>query len=130
MAEIRSHVLIDVPADTVWKVVGDAPNIADWMPSMTASSGDARRRTVTLADGAVLIEDIVTLDPERRRLQYRVIGGDLPITEHLGTVDVLEVAPDRAIVVYSTELDSAEIAAAFDGAIAGGLAHLKSVLEA
>ncbi|WP_067639357.1 SRPBCC family protein [Nocardia coubleae] len=129
MTEIRSHIVIDTPADTVWKLIGDVPNIAHWMPSMIESRGDADQRTVTLADGATLIEKIVTNDAARRRLQYAVVGGDLPVTTHLGTVDVLPIAEDRSIVVYSTELEPADLADAFDSAISAGLAHLKSLLE-
>lgn len=129
MSEIRSHVIIAAAADDVWRIVSDAPNIANWMPAMTDSTGDATRRTVTLADGSKLIEDIVTNDSDRRRFQYRVVGGDLPVTRHLGTVDVLSVAENQSIVVYSTELEPAELATAFDEAISSGLENLKSVVE-
>ncbi|MET8431121.1 SRPBCC family protein [Nocardia sp. NPDC004860] len=129
MSEIRSHIIINAAADEVWRIVGDAPNIADWMPSMNESVGDADQRTVTLASGSKLVEDIVTNDSARRRLQYRVVGGDLPVTGHLGTVDVLPITDRQTIVVYSTELGPSELAAAFDEAISGGLANLKKVVE-
>jgi len=129
VSEIRSHVIIDAAADEVWRIVSDTPNIAEWMPSMKESTGDAERRTVTLSDGSTLVEDIVTNDSDRRRLRYRVVGGDLPVTDHLGTVDVLPIAEDRSLVVYSTEVEPADLAAAFDEAIEGGLQNLKIVVE-
>ncbi|MFD2474241.1 SRPBCC family protein [Amycolatopsis silviterrae] len=124
MASLRSHVLIDAPADAVWQVVGDAAAVAGWFPSMKSSTGDTRQRTVVLGDGSALEEAVVTHDPARRRLQYRVTGGDLPITEHLGTVDVLEIDPGRSIVVYSTEISPDSLADAFDAAISEAVAGL------
>ncbi|AXK88921.1 MULTISPECIES: SRPBCC family protein [Nocardia] len=129
MATLRSHVLIDRSADTVWQVVRDVPGISRWFPAITASSGDQQRRSVTLADGSTLDEQVVTLDDDLRRLQYRVIGGDLPVTAHLGTVDVLALDADRSLVVYSTEIEPAELAAAFGPACAEGLAGLRAAVS-
>jgi uncharacterized protein YndB with AHSA1/START domain len=117
MPTLRSHVVIDAPADAVWKVVSDAANIADWFPAMDSSTGDGTRRTVVLRGGATLIEEIVTNDPELRRFQYRAIGGDLAVERHLGTIDVIELAPDRSIVVYGTEIEPETLAVPFEAAI-------------
>ncbi|MGD9531887.1 MAG: hypothetical protein AB7V44_34515 [Pseudonocardia sp.] len=67
---------------------------------------------------------VVTSDPALRRLQYRAVGGDLPVESHLGTVDVIELEPNRTIVVYSTEIEPASLADAFDGAISEAVAAL------
>jgi uncharacterized protein YndB with AHSA1/START domain len=117
MPTLRSHVVIDAPADAVWKVVSDAANIADWFPAMDSSTGDGTRRTVVLRGGATLIEEIVTNDPELRRFQYRAIGGDLAVERHLGTIDVIELGPDRSIVVYGTEIEPETLAVPFEAAI-------------
>jgi uncharacterized protein YndB with AHSA1/START domain len=129
MATLRSHVLLAAPADEVWRVVGDAAGVADWFPAMKSSTGDSRHRTVVLADGTVLEEAVVTRDSVRRRLQYRVTGGDLPVTAHLGTVDVLALGPARSIVVYSTEIEPDSLAAAFEGAISEAVAGLPGHLH-
>ncbi|WP_435119667.1 SRPBCC family protein [Amycolatopsis thermoflava] len=128
MATLRSHVLVDADPDAVWKVVGDAANIADWFPAMTASTGDDTRRTVTLRDGARLEEEVVTRDPVLRRFQYRVVGGDLGVESHLGTVDVIEVPGVGSLVVYSTEIEPASLAGAFDEAISEAVAGLPGFL--
>lgn len=117
MPSLRSHVVIDAAPDAVWEVVSDAANIADWFPAMSRSSGDGMRRTVVLQDGSTLDEVVVNADPALRRFQYRVVGGDLPVEHHLGTVDVIELEPNRTIVVYTTEIEPASLAEAFDGAI-------------
>lgn len=117
MPSLRSHVVIDAAAEAVWKVVSDAAAIADWFPAMSRSTGDSTHRTVVLQDGSRLEETVVNADPELRRFQYRVVGGDLPVEHHLGTVDVIELEPKRTIVVYTTEIEPAALAEAFDAAI-------------
>lgn len=117
MTTLRSHVVIDADADAVWKVVSDAANIADWFPAMDSSTGDGTRRTVVLRGGATLIEEIVTSDPELRRFQYRAVGGDLAVSHHLGTIDVIGLGATRSIVVYSTEIEPESLAVPFEAAI-------------
>ncbi|TCK25630.1 SRPBCC family protein [Pseudonocardia endophytica] len=126
MPTLRSHVVIDAPPDAVWKLVSDTANIADWFPAMRSSSGDDSRRKVVLQDGSTLDEAVVSSDANMRRYQYRVVGGDLPVEHHLGTIDVIELDAGRSIVVYGTEIEPPDIAEAFDAAISeavSGLPH-------
>ncbi|MBC3190362.1 SRPBCC family protein [Pseudonocardia sp. C8] len=117
MPTLRSHVVIDAAPEAVWKVVRDAAAVADWFPAMARSWGDDTHRTVVLADGSTLEEAVVTADPVLRRFQYRVVGGDLSVEQHLGTVDVIELEPQRSLVVYSTEIEPAALAGPFEAAI-------------
>jgi uncharacterized protein YndB with AHSA1/START domain len=128
MTTLRSHTVLDIPATDVWELVRDVTGIADWFPAMSTSSGDDRHRTVVLGDGSRLEEDIVTRDDVLRRLQYRAVGGDLAVTSHLGTVDVIDLGGNRTIVVYSTEIEPADLAPAFDTAISEAVAGLGDAL--
>lgn len=124
MPTLRSHVVIDASPDAVWKVVSDTANIADWFPAMSSSSGDSWRRTVVLQDGSTLDEAVATSDADTRRFQYRVVGGDLPVEHHLGTIDVIELEAGRSIDVYGTEIEPPAIAEAFDAAISEAVSEL------
>lgn len=95
MTLLRSTVEIDSTPDTVWSVVRETADVARWFPAMTSSKGDQYHRTVMLGDGTTLEENIVTCDDSVRRVQYRVVGGDLPITDHLGTIDVIGLSDGR-----------------------------------
>jgi hypothetical protein len=106
--------------DLVWRVLSDAANVADWFPAMAESTGDAEGRRVTLLDGSKLEEAVVTSDAYPRRFQYRVVGGDLAIEHHLGTVDVIDLGEGSCLVVYGTEIEPEAAAAAFDGATGTG----------
>ena len=124
MTSLRSHVVINATPDTVWHLVSDTANIADWFPAMRSSSGDGTHRTVVLQDGSSLDEIVVNSDPVLRRFQYRIVGGDLPVEYHLGTVDVIEVDAGRSVVVYTTEIEPVTLAEAFEGAISGAVQAL------
>lgn len=129
MPSLRSHAVLEHDASAVWDVVRDAGNIAAWFPAMTASTIEGPLRRVTLTDGSVIEEEIVTSDDDLRRLQYVARAGDLPVESHLGTVDVIELGPGRSILVYSTEIEPASLADAFQGAVGDAVAGLGAHLD-
>ncbi|MEN0137857.1 MAG: SRPBCC family protein [Rhodococcus sp. (in: high G+C Gram-positive bacteria)] len=129
MSSIRSHAILDHDAASVWAVVRDVGSVADWFPSMAQSEPSSSGRRVTLADGSMLIEDTVTLDDDLRRLQYRVTGGDLTVDSHLGTIDVIDLGDGRSVLVYGSDVEPAEIAEAFDGAIGEAVSGLDAYLD-
>lgn len=130
MGSVRRHVRIAAPPDAVWDVVGDAGRLAEWFPvrSCTADlDSHPPVRHVTLGTGMALTEEIVTVDADLRRFQYRIVGNPL-VTAHLGTVDVL---PDAAgsLVIYSTDAQPDVFALTIGGGAGAGLARLKATLE-
>ena len=127
MASLRSHARIARPADEVWKVVSDAAGISAWVPGIEQATAANGKRSCTLAGGMALEEDVVTVDDELRRFQYRITDG-MPVEHHLGTVDVLEDG-DGALVVYSTEITPDSLADLMRPAIEGGVQGLKAHLE-
>ena len=127
MASLRTHARIARPADEVWKVVSDAAGISEWFPGIEQATVDNGTRTCTLAGGMTLVEDVVTVDDELRRFQYRITDG-MPVENHLGTVDVLDDG-DGALVVYSTEVSPDSLADLMRPAIEGGVQGLKAKLE-
>jgi len=130
MPSIRSHAVLDHGAASVWTVIREVGAVADWFPAMAHSEPTDSGRRVTLTDGTTLIEDTVTLNDDLRRLQYRVVGGDLRVDAHLGTIDVLDAGDGRSVLVYGTDVEPAEVAAAFDAAIGEAVGGLNSYLTA
>lgn len=128
MSTLRSSILLDHPAPDVWAVIRDTSNVSRWFPGITESAGDEKQRRVVLRDGSALVEDIVTLDDELRRMQYAAVGGDLPVEHHLGTVDVFDVGDGRSLLVYSTEIAPDAFAGAFHSAIDEAVMNLPNHL--
>ena len=128
-ASVRRHVLIDAPAETAWSVVTRADVLATWFPGLRqVVMRTPTIRTITTGLGLSLDEEIVTNDPLQRRFQYRITGGFF--TEHLASVDVLELDEGRCLVTYASDADPATMAIVLGGVTEAALASLKEQLEA
>jgi uncharacterized protein YndB with AHSA1/START domain len=128
MATIRHHARIDRSPDEVWKLVSDAGAISTWFPGIETSSAEGNTRRCSLGPGMEIVEEIVTVDDQLRRFQYRIVEGPMPIKVHLATVDVL---PDDggSLVIYSTEIEPEDSKAMVDAAIGSAVEGLKAYLE-
>jgi hypothetical protein len=127
MATVRHHVLMDVPAATAWDLLGSAARLGEWFPGVVACDVEGTTRTVTLATGLTLPEEIVTVDELQRRFQYTL---RLPIIkQHLSTIDVIELDSERCCCVYGVDAMPAVMALVVAGAAAEGLDLAKVLLE-
>lgn len=129
MATIRSFARVNRSADDVWRVVGDPTRIIEWFPGVTAVTVEDGVRTLTLASGLPVFEQIVTLDHHMRRFQYRITG-PLPVRYHLGTMDVIDDGQPGCLLLYSTEIEPDPMAFVLDGVISAGIAELARQLDA
>ncbi len=127
MGTVRRHIFIDANADTVWSLVGEPGRLHDWFPT-TSTKLEGSKRWITLASGITFEEDIVTLDHDLRRFQYRIVNNPI-ITQHLGTVDVIPDGDDRCVVIYSTDMEPEVLALPIAGAAGVGLEALKRRFE-
>ena len=128
LGSIRHEIVINRPAADVWKLAGDPARLHEWFPGITGLTLDCNRRTITVAGGLTMPEDIVINDPSARRFEYSIT---LPIfTFHRGMIDVIELDPDRCLVVYSTEADPRTMALVISGGCYRALQELKRQMEA
>lgn len=134
MATVRRHRLIHYPAAAVWEILGDPESLPRWFPGIATCSyaasdepGVIGTRAVTTRAGLSLNEEIITLDPVLRRLQYRIAGGVL--SHHLATVDVIELSAEECLTVYGTDAEPAVMALVLGGAAGEGLANVEQLLD-
>ncbi|MFM7337344.1 MAG: SRPBCC family protein [Actinomycetota bacterium] len=127
MGTVRRHAFVDCDADTVWKFVGAPERLAEWFP-VTNCKVEGDKRFITLAAGIVFEEDIITLDHDLRRFQYKIVNNSL-IKFHLATVDVIADGPTRCVVVYSTDMDPEVLALPIAGAASVGLKKVKEMFD-
>ncbi len=132
MATIRREIRIAASADYVWKVVGRPDLLHHWFPGMsdcTVQTVDGvTTRTIVVGAGIPMPEEILINDPIQRRFQYRLT---VPAFEfHRGTIDVIELAPDDTLVVYSTDCIPNAMALVIGGATGGALDELKAQFDA
>lgn len=134
MKTVRRERVIDHPAGDVWSILGDPESLDRWFPGIEActyapsdESAVIGTRAVTTRAGLNLNEEIITLDPLLRRLQYRIAGGVL--RHHLATVDVIELTADSCIAVYGTDAEPDVMALILGGAAGEGLDNVAEILD-
>ncbi|MGQ0831781.1 MAG: SRPBCC family protein [Microthrixaceae bacterium] len=123
----RRQRIIEVSADRAWQVVGRPELLHHWFPGIVDCVVEGRTRTITTGIGLAMAEDILTVDPLQRRFQYRIAAGFFK--EHLATIDVFELGPERCLVSYASDADPAPMAVVLGGAMTGALEELARQLE-
>ncbi|WP_040831251.1 SRPBCC family protein [Nocardia jiangxiensis] len=129
MVTFRSHLQFDHPAEAVWNLIADAGNVSSWFPLVKSSQAEGPRRHLTLQDGTPVVEDIITIDSVRRRFQYSISGGGIPVQSHLSTVDVIEVSDGSTLVVYSVEIEPAVLLDVLGPAVEEAVRNLPTALS-
>jgi hypothetical protein len=105
--------------------------IVEWFPGITGVSMDGDVRTIVMASGLPVHEDIVTIDHRLRRFQYKITG-PLPVNFHLATMDVIDIGTPEApesLLTYSTEIVPDPMSFVLDGATSTAIANLATILN-
>lgn len=109
MASVDEHIEIPAPADEVWRVVRDFGAIAEWTPPIAdadvSGKGLDAKRTLTLADGGQVVEQLEALDEEARTLRYSIVESPLPIEHYEGFLSVRAVDASTCEVTWASTFD-------------------------
>lgn len=134
MATVRRELIINHPADRTWGLIGDPVTLDRWFPGITSCSYETSdepgiigiRKVVTRA-GLSLAEEVITLDPLLRRMQYRIAGG--VIRHHLATIDVIALDATSCLAVYGTDAQPDVMALVLGGASEEALHNVAAILD-
>jgi hypothetical protein len=122
----RHAVRLDCGPEGVWALLGAPGRVHEWFPGIESCTVDGHHRVVVTASGLPMPEDLVTVDPTLRRLQYRITA---PLfTEHLSTIDVHDLGDGTSLAVYSVDADPAALALVIGGAARAGLEGVPELL--
>lgn len=124
---VRREVRIRRSAADVWAVIGDPARVHEWFVGIAATEMDGTTRTITTGIGIPIPEEIVTHDDVLRRFQYRITGP--LVSEHLSTLDVLDVGDGTCLVVYGVDAAPRQMALIIGGAAGNALDHLRDTME-
>lgn len=125
---------VDVAADpdATWAMAGDPVGIRDWFGPVSDIAVEGDLRTVTMGNGATLVERLVDRDDAARTYSYVVRSGIPGLTSHRATIRV-EEAPGGSRVLWrqtaTSEVEGYDIEARLSGAMTAGLQELKARLE-
>jgi carbon monoxide dehydrogenase subunit G len=128
MASVHREVQIEAPAEAVWDAVRDVGQAhRRLVPGvLTDVRLEPGARVVTFANGLQVRELVVSLDDERRRFAYTVVGGRA--SHHNASMQVLAEGPARCRLVWITDLLPDEVAAPVAALMDQGAAAMQRAL--
>jgi Polyketide cyclase / dehydrase and lipid transport len=134
---LDAHVTKDtagMPAD-VWAAVGDFCGISTWHPAVAkceiSAKDGATFRTLTLKDGAKLLERQTAFDAKAMTYSYTIEEGPLPVANYKSTLKVVAGKDKGATIDWSGSFDAkgatdADAIKTISGIYAGGIDALVS----
>tara|TARA_B100001750_G_scaffold153903_2_gene123449 strand:+ start:1293 stop:1715 length:423 start_codon:yes stop_codon:yes gene_type:complete len=125
MTEVSRNARIEAGAADVWALVSDFDGLPKWLPpvaaSETAGDGVGAVRTVTMQDGAKVVERLEALDADAMTYTYSMTdSGSLPIGDYESTVRVRPDG-DGCTVTWSSTFEPAGASAEEVAGMVGGL---------
>lgn len=131
MASIHKEFVVAATPEQVWEVLGDFGAVHDRLAPgfVTGTRLDADTRTVTFADGTIVAERLIDLDPVRKRVAYSVVGGSLHPSHHNASMQALPDADGGTLFVWHTDVLPDELAAPISEFVEQGSAVMRRALE-
>jgi Polyketide cyclase / dehydrase and lipid transport len=127
MASLRHEIRINAPADTVYEVFARPESIPEWFPGIVAATVEGNVRTITMASGLAMPEEIDCNDSHLRRFAYRITA---PVYKyHLGIIDAIALSDNETLCVYSTTAEPSALCLIIAGATVGALEQIKRIAE-
>jgi hypothetical protein len=124
---------VAVPPGAAWELAGDPVRIREWFAPVTGIAVEGDVRTVTMGNGARLVERLVDRDDAARTYSYVVESGIPGLTSHRATIRVVE-APGGARVLWrqtaTSDVEGYDIEARLSAVMSAGLEALRDRLEA
>jgi len=102
MIEVARRVEVSEPPAVLWARIGPFGAIADWHPGIAAaeiSSVEGReRRTLTLPNGAVIVEDRIDDGRTSFTYSYCIVESPLPVADYTARLSIEPLGPGSRIV--------------------------------
>jgi hypothetical protein len=106
MASVSESIRISASPDDVWVTVRDFGAIAQYVPPITGAelsgTGVGAERTLTLADGAQVVERLESVDDDTRTLRYTIVESPLPVADYEGSLSVTAVDDSTCQVTWAS----------------------------
>lgn len=136
MASVSMTTSIGAPASAVWQIIRDFNGLQKFLPAIAKSTvvgdGVGAVRTLTLQDGAEVVERLESFDEGQQSLSYRIVSSPLPLEGYVATMKVRPLGDARCELAWSSTFDpkgapEAEAKAIVEGVYAAGFEGLKKL---
>lgn len=131
MASVRREAVIDAPPEDVWAAVRDFGKVHERLAPgfVVAAELDGDSRVVTFSNGAVVLERLVGIDDDARRLAYTAVDAFAGrATHHSASAQVLATPGGGTRFVWITDVLPDELATRVAGMMDQGLAAIRDTL--
>jgi len=136
MSEVRVSISIARPAEDVWSLLGGFDWLPRWLDVIASSSlsDSGRLRHLRTADGAVIVERLLTFDEESKHYSYALLEGPSPVIDYVGTMSAQDDGKGGTLAFWSSTFlvqgaEEAQVVAHFEALYHTGLQRLKAVIE-
>jgi hypothetical protein len=125
---VSKEVVLPLAPAALWAKVGDFNGLNTWHPAIAQSeivSGEnnatGAHRKLTLADGAVVVEELAARDDAGMTLTYTIVEGPLPVVDYRSTLTVVPEGEGSKLSWSGTFKPAAGVEAAKAQEIIGGI---------
>ena len=130
MATIHREVHIQANPEKVWSALRDVGALHTRLcPGFVIDTKmDGNARIVTFGNGRIAREEIVSVDEERRRVAWAIVGGAL--LHYNGAAQVIPLPEGGCRFTWTSDLLPNEVAPTVQAMIEAGIATIKRTQEA
>jgi hypothetical protein len=110
MTSISMETGLNTSADIVWQTIRDFNGLTKFIPAIVQSSmegsGVGAVRTLTLKDGAQIIEKLESIEENvSYTLNYSIVSSPLPLKNYLATMQVQDIGNNRCKVAWFSRFE-------------------------
>jgi hypothetical protein len=90
MAQASASIRLPALPDEDWHLIGRFGSLPDWLPFISRSElrEGGRVRHLATADGAAIIERLLTFNEAERSYSYAILQSPFPVTNYVSTLRV------------------------------------------
>ena len=127
---------INAPADSIWKDISDFQGVDKYLAIVTGSqmegSGVGAIRTLTLDNGATVVERLESLDEQSKSLIYSFVDSPMQVSGYVATMQIEDSGENQCEITWSsvfelTGMSEAEARELFEGAYNMGFEGLRKL---
>lgn len=131
MASIYKEIIINAETQNVWDVVRDVGNVhTRFVPGYAASTAiEGDMRILTMANGHIVTEYIVSIDNQALRLAYAVKESQMPLVYHHASFQVIPEDSSRCKLVWITDFLPDALKPEIQARVDRGITVMKQTIE-
>lgn len=125
--DVLKSTVINHSAEKVWALIGEYGHLNNWHPAvvkleLSGDGGNGLYRSLTLPDGAILKEKLLSYSLEDMSYSYSIVEGPLPVQNYVSKITVRPGDTEgQSVIEWSSTFEPAGVDEAEAKKIVGGI---------